>query len=43
MHRNNENNGKPPRGKAREGTLFAGTALAVAGPACAACLCRTHV
>lgn len=31
MHRNNENNGKPPRGKAREGTLFAGTTLAVAG------------
>lgn len=31
MHRNNEDNGKPPRGRAREGTLFAGTALVVAG------------
>ncbi|WP_055427029.1 hypothetical protein [Bifidobacterium aesculapii] len=31
MRRNNKNNGKPPRGKARESTLFAGTALTVAG------------
>ena len=27
MRRNNKNNGKPPRGRAREGTLFAGAAL----------------